>query len=113
MESLLANQGDQSRASRNEVVAAELAEMAKVKADGTEISLIQLEKELLEAHEVIPYEAIPLVDAQKLDCLGLRWEGDTLVVGAPAARWPEVESLLTSLGVKYSLIAATADQIRE
>ena len=106
-------ENDRSLTSRNRIVTAELAEMAKIKADGTEISLIQLEKELLEAHEVIPYEAIPLVSAQELDCLGLRWEGDTLVVGAPIARWPEVETLLTSLGIKYSLIDATADQIRE
>jgi len=59
MESLLANQGDQNHAPRNEIVTSALEEMAKVEADGTEISLIQLEKELLEAHEVIPYEAIP------------------------------------------------------
>ena len=113
MESLLANDGERSHASRNEIITAALEEMARAEADESPISLMQLEKELLEANEVIPYEAIPLVSAQELDCLGLRWQGDVLIVGAPIERWPEVEVLLTSLGIKYSLIEATANQIRE
>jgi len=60
------------------------------------------------AHSALPFEK-----ARELECLGLRWKGDTLIVGAPEERWFEVEDFADSLGIKIELVATTSSEIRE
>ena len=60
------------------------------------------------AHSALPFEK-----ARELECLGLRWKGNTLIVGAPEERWFEVEDFADSLGIKIELVATTSAEIRE
>jgi len=60
------------------------------------------------AHSALPFEK-----ARELECLGLRWKNDILVVGAPEERWFEVEDFADSLGIKIELVATTPSEIRE
>lgn len=73
------------------------------------VSLNNLETDLSnQAHHALPKDAV-----HELDCLGLRWDGNTLIVGAPEESWPAVEKLAVSLNIKIKLVAATAAEIRE
>ncbi len=60
------------------------------------------------AHSALPFEK-----ARELECLGLRWKGDVLVVGAPENRWYEVEDFADSLSQNIELVATSSAEIRE
>ena len=59
------------------------------------------------------HNALPRNQVLALDCLGLRWDGQTLVVGAPKESWDEVKALAASLDIKVKLIEASRAEIRE
>ncbi len=61
-----------------------------------------------EAHNALPRQKV-----LELDCLGLRWDGQTLLVGAPKESWDKVKELATQLGIKVKLIEASREEIRE
>ena len=61
-----------------------------------------------EAHRALPKDAV-----RDLDCLGLRWDEKTLIVGAPEESWAAVQKLADSLKITIKLVAATAAEIRE
>ncbi len=60
------------------------------------------------AHSVLPMELV-----NRLDCLGLRWDGAELVVGAPEESWPEIQKYAQENDLKIKLIAAGVHEIRE
>ncbi len=60
------------------------------------------------AHSALPFEK-----ARELECLGLRWKGNVLVVGAPEERWFEVEDFADSIGQQIELVATTPAEIKE
>lgn len=57
--------------------------------------------------------ALPESLINDLDCLGLRWDGDTLVIGAPKESWQLIRDYATSVDLKIKLKLATAYEIRE
>jgi len=60
------------------------------------------------AHTALPQELIA-----KFDCLGLRFDGDILVIGAPKTNWPKIEEYAKSVKLKIKLIDAGEHEIRE
>ncbi len=68
---------------------------------------------IVDSAENAAHSALPFEKARELECLGLRWKGDTLIVGAPEERWFEVEDFADSLGIKIELVATTSAEIRE
>ena len=57
--------------------------------------------------------ALPEAVINELDCLGLRWDGDTLVIGAPKESWQRIRDYATSVDLKVKLKLATTNEIRE
>ncbi len=59
------------------------------------------------------HAAIPENIIDEFNCLGLRWDGETLVVGAPTENWEGVENFARGANLKIRLVAAGENEIRE
>jgi type IV pilus assembly protein PilB len=57
--------------------------------------------------------ALPEALINELDCLGLRWDEDTLVIGAPKESWQRIRDYASSVDLKIKLKLATTNEIRE
>ncbi|MEI7540392.1 MAG: GspE/PulE family protein [Actinomycetes bacterium] len=66
-----------------------------------------------ESNAEAAHSALPFEKAKELECLGLRWKGNVLIVGAPEERWFEVEDFADSIGQKIELVATTHAEIKE
>ncbi len=58
-------------------------------------------------------EALPPSLIAECDCLGLRWDGDALVIGAPKESWQRIRDYAASVDLRIKLKPATAYEIRE
>jgi type IV pilus assembly protein PilB len=59
------------------------------------------------------HEALPAALVSELKCLGLRWDGDTLVIGAPEASWPKIREYAESVNLSIKLKPASEYEITE
>ena len=59
------------------------------------------------------HEALPMDLVHQLDCLGLRWDGETLVIGARKESWPAIREYAASVSMRVKLKPATIHEIRE
>ena len=75
--------------------------------------LLTVVETLEESNVEAAHTALPFEKARELECLGLRWKGNVLVVGAPEERWFEVEDFADSIGQLIELVATTPAEIKE
>ena len=68
---------------------------------------------LTDTQDDAAYSALPFEKARELECLGLRWKNNVLVVGAPEERWFEVKEFAKSSGFTIELVATTSAEIKE
>ena len=68
---------------------------------------------LIDEQDDAAHSALPFDKARELECLGLRWKGNVLVVGAPEERWFEVKEFAKSLKIAIELVATTSAEIKE
>ena len=57
--------------------------------------------------------ALPESLINELDCLGLRWDKGTLVIGAPEESWQRIRDYASSIDLQIQLKSATRHEIRE
>ena len=79
---------------------------SEMREDEDGLSSIALEK-------IDPILAIPFEIANSAPCIGLRWKGDVLVVGAPELVTEELKPSLAKLGFEIELIEMPESEVRD
>ena len=86
----------------------EIPEVIDGELDKTYLAKTISTDSFISAHEALPMDLV-----HQLDCLGLRWDGDTLVIGAPKESWPAIREYAASVSLRVKLKPATIHEIRE